>query len=318
MKAVTRTTYGGPDILSVKEIHRPKPKQNEILVKVKATTVNRTDTGILRGKPYLIRAFVGLRKPRHLTPGTDFSGEVVEVGSSVTEFKTGDRIWGLSDEGLQSQAEFMVIRANKAVVKIPDGINFEDAAASAEGAHYAYNFINKVKLDKTKKVMVYGATGAIGSAAVQLLKHYDCFVTAVGNSKNIDLIKSLGADKVVDYQRSDFTKDDIEYDFIFDAVGKSSFGECKPLMAEKCIYISSELGPGAQNLYYPLLKRFSKRRVVFPVPSKPKRTLEFMNKLLANKEFKPVIEKKHTIDQIKEVYKYVESGEKTGNVVIMY
>ncbi|MDY7395133.1 NAD(P)-dependent alcohol dehydrogenase [Aureibaculum sp. 2210JD6-5] len=319
MKAVLRSKYGSPEVLSVGEIIKPIPKDDEVLVRVYATTVNRTDCGILRGKPFLIRFFTGLFKPSSQIPGTDFAGKIESVGKKVTSFKIGDNVWGFNDEGLSSQAEYLTIREDKAVTLIPKGVSYDAMVSCGEGAHYAYNFINKVNLTKDTKVLVNGATGAIGSSAVQLLKYYGVYVTAVGNTKNIDLIKSLGADKVFDYQKEDFTKDDEKYHFIFDAVGKSNFRECKHLLLPKGVYISSELGPNAENIYLPLTtKLFGNKRVIFPIPKNCKRSVLLLTKLIKEDKFKPVIDKKYSIDQIKEAYTYVESGEKTGNVVIKY
>jgi len=319
MKAITRTKYGTPEVLEIKEIEIPSPKKKEVLIRVHATTVNRTDCGILTGKPYLMRAFTGLFKPKLQVLGTDFAGEVVGLGDDVTTFKVGDRVWGLKDEGLSSQAQYMTFHSDKAISHIPENFSYQEAAASAEGAHYAYNFINKVNLEPGAKVLVYGATGAIGTAAVQILKHNQAYVTAVGNTKNMDLIKSLGADKLWNYETEDFTKDDEKYDFIFDAVGKSSFGACKTLLKPKGVYISSELGPGNENLYLPLLTKIKGgKRVIFPIPSNWKRTITFMTKLIENNEYKAVIDRTYEIEQFKEAYEYVASGQKTGNVVMTF
>ncbi len=317
MKAATRTHYGAPTVLEVKEVPRPKPKDKEVLVKVYATTVNRTDCGILRGKPYLIRLFTGLFGPSALVPGTDFAGKIEAVGKKVSTLSVGDRVWGLHDEGLQTQAQYMVIREDKSIVQIPANISYEDAVASAEGAHYAYNFITKVPLKKGDKVLVNGATGAIGSAAVQLLKHFGAYVTAVGNTKNITLINALGADKTIDYLTTDFTLDRERYHFVFDAVGKSSFGRIKHLLLPKGVYISSELGPGSENIYLPLLTWFQRgKRVIFPIPVNCRRSILFLSELLAKGSFQPVIDRKYPLKEIKEAYQYVESGEKTGNVIL--
>lgn len=317
MKAITRTTYGGPEVLQLKEIPKPIPKENELLIRVHATTINRTDCGILTGKPYIIRAFTGLTKPRDLIPGTDFAGQVESIGKNVKSFKLGDRVWGLHDEGLASQAEYMTIRADKAVTRIPEKVSYEEAVVCAEGAHYAYNFLNKFKIDNSSKVLVNGATGAIGSAAVQLLKYYGATVTAVGNTKNIELIKSLGADKVYDYQKEDFTQDTERYHFVLDAVGKSTFSKCKHLLLPKGIYVSSELGPNAQNLYLPLITKLKGgKRVVFPLPINCKRSIIFLTELLETGKFKGVVDKVYQPEQIMEAYNYVLSGQKTGNVIL--
>ena len=317
MKAIIRTTYGSPEVLQLKDIPTPIPKDDEVLIRVHATTINRTDCGILTGKPYIIRAFTGIFKPRDLVPGTDFAGQIEAVGEKVTAFKAGDRVWGLQDEGLASQAEYMTIREDKAITHIPENVSYQEAVVCGEGAHYAYNFITKVKIEKGTKVLVNGATGAIGSSAVQLLKHFGATVTAVGNTKNMAIIKSLGADKVFDYQKEDFTKDTEQYDFVFDAVGKSTFAKCKPLLTSKGVYISSELGPNAQNLYLPLITRLKGgKRVIFPFPSSCKRSVLLMTELMAQQKFKGVIDRVYSLEKVADGYNYVISGQKTGNVIL--
>lgn len=303
--------------MALENLEKPIPKADQILVRVHATTINRTDCGVVTGKPFIFRFFIGgLSKPRHIITGTDFAGEVVGIGAEVSQFKVGDKVWGLDDEGLQSQAQFLTIDATKAVVKMPEGYSYEEVAACAEGPHYAFNFLHKIKLKKGDKVMLNGATGAIGSAALQLLKNEGIYVTAVCNTKNIELIKSLGADRIYNYESEDFTKDTEEYNAVFDAVGKSRFPYCKPLLKEGGIYVSSELGNRLENLYLPLLTLFSKRQVKFPIPSNPKRSLEIMNDLLSSGKYKPVIDRTYAMSDIKEAYTYVMSGQKTGNVVL--
>ena len=317
MKAITRITYGTPEVLQLKDIPKPVPKENELLIRVHATTVNRTDCGILTGKPYIIRAFTGLFKPRDLVPGTDFAGQIEAIGKKVKTFQVGDRVWGLHDEGLASQAEYMTIREDKAVTQIPENIAYKEAVACAEGAHYAYNFMNKFNIDNNSKVLVNGATGAIGSAAIQLLKYFGATITAVGNTKNIALIKSLGADKVYDYQKEDFTQDTERYHFVLDAVGKSTFAKCKPLLLPNGIYVSSELGPNAQNLYLPLITKLKGgKRVIFPIPKSCNRSILFMTDLLKKQKFKSVIDRAYSIEQVAEAYNYVLTGNKTGNVIL--
>ncbi len=318
MKAITRTKYGNPNVLTINEINKPIPNANQILVRVHFTTVNRTDCGILAGKPFLIRFFTGLFKPSSLVPGTDFAGVVVEIGKNVKRFKIGDRVWGLNDEGLASQAEFMKINEKEAVLHIPKNIQYNEAASCAEGAHYAYNFINKVKLKKGDKVLVNGATGAIGSAALQILKSFDVHVTAVGDTKNLNLLKELGADKVYNYEKENFTELDKEkYRFVFDAVGKSTFTDCKKVLLPKGVYISSELGPNAENLYLPLITKIKGgQKVIFPIPSNCKRSLLFIADLMGKGRFKAVIDRTFKPEEIAKAYTYVQSGQKTGNVLI--
>jgi NADPH:quinone reductase-like Zn-dependent oxidoreductase len=200
---------------------------------------------------------------------------------------------------------------------MPDNLSFDEAAALTEGAHYALVDIRAAKVEKGQNVLVYGATGAIGSAAVQLLKHFGATVTAVCNTKNLGLVKSLGADTIIDYQTQDFTKTVDKFEFIFDAVGKSSFGACKPLLTEKGIYISTELGKNGENLLLALTTAFSGgKKLLFPIPSISKQDVLFLKELAETGEFKPVIDRHYNLDQIVEAYKYVESGQKTGNVVL--
>jgi NADPH:quinone reductase-like Zn-dependent oxidoreductase len=320
MRAITRYQYGQADVLQIKEIEIPKPKKSEILIRVHCTTVNRTDCSILMGKPFLVRLFTGLLTPSSEVPGTDFAGEVMQIGDQVKKFKVGDRVWGLNDQGLASQAEFMKIDENGPVALIPGNTSYDHAVASAEGAHYAYNFINKISLQKGDKVLVNGATGAIGSAALQLLKSLDLYVTAVGNAQNRPLLKSLGADKIFDFEKEDFTEvDDERYNFIFDTVGKSSFAKCKKLLLPNGIYLSSELGPHGENLYLPLVTRLKRgKKVIFPIPQNCKRSLNYVGQLLEVGKFKAIIDRYYQPEEIKKAYHYVQSGRKTGNVIIRF
>lgn len=317
MKAAVRFDYGPPDVIRIKEMPRPVPKPDEVLIKVHAATVNRTDCANLTAKPLIMRFVIGLLKPKLPITGTDFSGVVEAVGVQVTQFKVGDKVWGFKDAGLSSHAEFITFPEGGAMVTVPDGISFEQAAASAEGAHYAYNIINKVKLIAGQKAVVNGATGAIGSALVQLLRVNQIDVTAVCGKEHLDIVRSLGASKVIDYQSQDFTKDTEVYDFVFDAVGKSTFGKCKPLLKDRGIYISSELGPYSQNPFFALITPFlGGKKVIFPVPLNPKASLVLMRGLLQAGKFNPVIDKCYPLADIADAYRYVMSGRKIGNVIV--
>ncbi len=318
MKAAIRKKYGGPEVLSVQEVPIPVPKDHELLVKVHATTVNRTDCGALWGKPFIFRFFVGFPKPKQLSTGTDFAGVVEAVGKKVNGFQPGDRVFGFNDTNLGSHAEYLAVKANDRVNKLPKGISFETAAASPEGAHYAWNYIRKTGMKAGHHVLVYGATGAIGSAAVQILKYLGVHVTAVCNTKNVERIKSLGPDKVIDYETEDFTEGGEQYDFVLDAVGKSSFGICKKILKPGGKYMSSELGPGNENLYLPLLTRWRKRRMVFPLPEDIKSSLELLQELFAKNAFHPIIDRTYPLEQIADAFTYVNSGQKTGNVLLKF
>jgi NADPH:quinone reductase-like Zn-dependent oxidoreductase len=320
MKAVVYTQYGPPDVLQLKEVEKPAPRENEILLKVYATTVNRTDNATIQAIPFFARLGTGLFKPKKETPGTEFAGEVEAVGKKVSTLKVGDKVFGFDDSGSRSHAQFMTISEDKAMT-IPENITYEQAAPCTEGAHYAYNFINKVNLKKGQKVLVNGATGAIGSAAVQLLKYFDVNVTAVCDTKNIELVKSLGADKVIDYTKEDFTKDDQKYNFVFDTVGKSSFFKCKQLLQPGGVYSSSDLGYMAQNIFLPLITPIIKpmianKKTIFPMPTDIRGSLLLIKKLIEQGKFKAVIDRKYPLEQIVEAYRYVEKGQKIGNVVV--
>ena len=321
MKAIVYTKYGPPDVLELKEVERPAPKDNEVLIRIYATTVNRTDCATIRAKPFFARLFTGMFKPKKQIPGTEFAGKIEEIGKNVKSLKVGDKVFGFDDQGSGSHAQYMTISEDKGLTTIPKNVTYEQAAASTEGAHYAYNFIKKVNLKSGQKVLVNGATGAIGSAAVQLLKYFDVNVTAVCNTKNIELVKSLGANKVIDYTKEDFTKDEEKYNCDFDAVGKSSFAKCKPLLKPGGVYISSDLGYMAQNVFLPLITPIIKpmignKKTVFPIPTDIRRSILLIKKLIEQGKFKTVIDRKYPLEQIVEAYKYVETGHKKGNVVI--
>ena len=318
MKAIIRETYCNFSNIQIKELPKPKPKSNEILVKIHASTINRTDCAVVNGKPFIFRFFVGFPKPKKIVLGTDFSGEIIEVGNKITKFKVGDKVFGFYDQGIGSQAEFATFTEEQPIEIMPSNISYEQATASLEGGHYALNFLNKVEVNATHKVLLNGATGGIGSVLLQFLKHYGCYVTAVCNTKNIDLIQSLGADKIYDYEQEDFTTDTERYDFIFDAVGKSTFKKCKPLLKEKGVYISSELGEGIENLYLPLTTKFSNKKVIFPMPTDIHGSVRTIKDLLEKEALKPVIDRVISVDEAIENYKYVNSGQKTGSVVIRF
>lgn len=317
MKAATRRQYCSPQDLKVELVPMLVLKDHDVRIRVHATTVNRTDLAVLSGKPYIMRLFTGLFKPKMPTPGTDFAGIIDAVGDKVQAFKIGDKVWGFNDEGLASQATFMCFSENGNIGLMPENISFEQAAASLEGVHYARNFINKVTLQSGQQVLVNGASGAIGSALVQFLKCHQLTVTAVCGTENVARIQALGADRVIDYKTSDFTQETTQYDFVFDAVGKSTFSKCKPLLKEKGIYISSELGPNAQNPFLALITPlFGGKKVIFPLPIDIKASMVFIKDLIEKGQFTPLIDRTYTLEDITAAYQYVALGQKIGNVVV--
>jgi NADPH:quinone reductase-like Zn-dependent oxidoreductase len=318
VKAAVHTRYGPPEVVRISKVEKPTARDNEVLVKIHATTVNRTDCAYRAAKPFIImRLLTGLVTPRVTVLGNEFSGVVEAVGSGVTTFDVGDRVFGYNEGPFGAHAEYMAIPENGSMATMPANLTFEEAAPSTEGSHYALSFIRKARIQAGQHVLVYGATGAIGSAAVQLVKHLGATVTAVCDTNNVELVRGLGADKVIDYTAEDFTSDEQTYDVVLDAVGKSSFGRCKRLLKPGGIYLSSELGPFSQNpimaLITPLL---GGKKVMFPIPNHDQEMVRHLKELIESGQFKPVIDKQYPLDQIVEAYRYVETGRKIGNVVI--
>jgi NADPH:quinone reductase-like Zn-dependent oxidoreductase len=263
-----------------------------------------------------MRFVLGLFKPKKIITGTDFAGEVISIGNKVQAWKIGDRVFGFNDAGYESQAEYLCTSAEN-IFPIPENLNYKEAAASLEGAHYAYSFIQKVNLKPGQSILINGASGGIGSALLQFVRQYDVKITATCNTKNIERIQSLGADRMIDYTKEDFTqKREWKYDVIFDAVGKSTFGQCKSLLKKKGVYISSELGPYLQNVFYPLFTVLTNKKVFFPIPHNTKETIPYISHLLEKGKFKPIIDREYPLEEIAEAYTYVLKGEKTGNVLV--
>lgn len=317
MKAAVHTKYGPPEVVQLMDVPNPIPTNDEVLLKVYASTVNRTDCGFRSAEYFISRFWSGLFKPKHQILGCEFAGIIEEIGSDVSTFKVGDRVFGYNDKEFGGHAEYLTCKENGALAVIPNGMSFTEAAALTEGSHYALSNIRASKIKEGEFALVYGATGAIGSAAVQLLKALGVHVTAVCNSKNVELVRSLGADCVIDYQTQDYTKSEQLYNVIFDAVGKSSFRICKPLLTQKGIYISTELGKNGANVFLALCTPlFKGKKVLFPIPSISMEIVNYIKSLAEEGKFTPVIDRIDNLENIIEVYHYVESGQKTGNVVL--
>jgi len=318
MKAAVNTSYGPPHVVRISEVEKPAATDNEVLVKVHATTVNRTDCGWRAAKPFITRFFTGLVRPRVTVLGNEFAGEVEAVGSGVTSFEVGDRVFGFNGTRFGAHAEYMAMPEDGLLATIPANLTYEEAVPSTEGSQYALSLIRNAKVQRGQDVLVNGATGAIGSAAVQLLKHLGAEVTAVCDTRNVELVKRLGADRVIDYTAEDFTKDEQTYDVVCDAVGKSSFGRCRRLLKPGGIFLSSDLGPLSQNPILALVTPlFGGKKVLFPIPRKPDQEMaRYFRELIESGAFKPLIDRRYPLDQIVEAYRYVETGQKIGNVVI--
>jgi NADPH:quinone reductase-like Zn-dependent oxidoreductase len=318
MKAIIHTKYGPPEVLQLKDIPKPIPKDNEVLIKIYATTVNRTDCGFRSAEYFISRFFSGLFKPKNQVLGNEFAGIIESTGKNVTTFHSGDKVFGYNDVTFGANAEFMIMPETGAMTTMPANLTFEEAACITEGGHYALCDMRAAKVKAGQNVMIYGATGAIGSAAVQLAKYFGASVTAVCNTKNVELVKKLGADVVVDYTKEDFTKTGQTFDFVFDAVGKTSFSACKPILVKNGIYISTELGKNGGNVFLAITTKFSGgKRVLFPLPTISKEDVQFLKKLVITGHYKPVIDRHYLLEEIIEATRYVETGQKTGNVVIV-
>lgn len=317
MKAAVQTRYGPPEVVRIAEVEKPTTKDNEVSVKVHATTVNRTDCACRAAKPFFMRFFTGLIRPRATILGNEFAGVVEAVGSGVTSFEVGDKVFGYNEGPFGAHAEYMSIPEHGSLAIMPANVTYEEAAPSTEGSHYALSHIRAAKIQSGQDVLVNGATGAIGSAAVQLLKSLGANVTAVCDKDNVELVRGLGADRVIDYTAEDFTRDEQTYDVVLDSVGKSSFGRCKRLLKPGGIYLSSELGPLAQNPFLALITPLlGGKKVLFPIPKHDQEMVGYFKELIESGEFKPVVDRMYPLDQIVEAYRYVATGQKIGNVVI--
>jgi NADPH:quinone reductase-like Zn-dependent oxidoreductase len=317
LRAVVHERYGPPEVLRIDEVERPRPKDDEVLVAIRATSVTRADAHLRAGTPLVTRLQSGLRRPKRQILGHELAGEVVEIGAAVTEFQVGDRVFGaLPYLALRTgaHADFMAIREAWPLAKIPAGMGYEQVAGVAEGAFYALNAYRPVGLEG-KDVLVYGASGSIGTAGVQLAKHFGANVTAVCNTKNVELVRSLGADEVIDYLQEDFTKNGETYDVVFDAVGKHSFRRCKASLKPGGVYLPTD---GFRNIFLWLFhKRFGDRKVVFELPPRFRKDDVFLlAELLETGRYRPVIDRVYPLEEVVEATRYVETEQKTGNVVL--
>jgi len=323
MRAVVHDRYGPPDVLRLEEVERPAPKKDEVLVKVHATTVNRFDVHTREANQrsgavvmLLSRLVSGLRRPRRRILGTEFAGEIETIGAAVTEFAAGDRVFGNSGLGFGAHAEFMCIRETGRIAQMPAGASFEEAAPLTDGGLNALWCLRVADLRKGQRILVYGASGAIGTAAVQLAKHFGADVTAVCNTKNVELVRSLGADRVIDYTQEDFTRNGETYDVIFDAVGKHSFKRCKDSLKLGGVYLPTD---GFGNLLLALwTPRFGDKKVLFQLPPRyTKVDVVFLRELVEAGSYHAVIDRSSPLEEVVEASRYVETEQKTGNVVLI-
>ena len=316
MRAVVYDEYGSPDVLRVAEVERPEPKEDEVLVKIHATTVNQTDCGWRSAKPFIVRYFIGLRRPKRRILGMELAGEVEAVGAAVTEFAVGDEVFGVG--GFGAHAEYACKRESASIAAKPTGTTFAEAAAVCDGACIALSCLRDADLRPGRSVLVYGASGSVGTAAVQLAKHFGADVTAVCNTKNVELVRSLGADRVIDYTREDYTKHGETYDVVFDAVGKTSFRRCRRLLKRGGLYVETDLGFMWHVPPLALLSRWiGDKRVKIGMAKYTKQDILFLKELIEAGKYRAVIDRSYLLEQVVEATRYVETGDKTGNVVLV-
>ena len=308
--------YGAPEVVHVAEVGVPVVGARDVRVAVHSTTVNRTDCGFRAGKPFFVRAFTGPLRPRARILGNEFAGVVESVGEAVTRFSVGDRVFGYSGR-FGAHAELLLVPEEGLIAPVPAGLSFRDVAAGTEGAHYALSVIWKAGIRGGQDVLVNGATGGIGSAAVQLLADLGARVSGVCGAEYVDLVSGLGADRVIDRDAVDFTHDEHRYDVVFDAVGKSSFGRCRRLLKPRGLYLTTDLGPWSQNVVLPVVTRLGRgRRVMLPLPIENREIIEYLRDRIASGRFRPVVDRDYPLAQIVDAYRYVETGQKVGNVII--
>lgn len=315
MKAIIYTQYGAPEVLQLKEVEKPSPKDNEILVRIKATAVNSGDWRLRKADPFAVRLFFGLMKPKLNILGSVFSGEVEGVGKAVKLFKEGDQVFGHMDMRLGAYAEYKCLPENGTIALKPGSLTHAEAAVIPFGGVTALHFLKKAAIKSGQKVLINGASGAVGSAAVQLAKHFGALVTGVCSTANIDLVKSLGANNVIDYTKEDFTQNGEKYDVIFDSVNKVSFTSCIKSLNKSGLLILSAAGVPE------MLKGFwssmtSSKKVLTGVISHSAKDIAFLKELIENGKLKPVIDRSYSLEQMAEAHAYVEKGHKKGSVAI--
>jgi NADPH:quinone reductase-like Zn-dependent oxidoreductase len=317
MKAVVYTKYGSPDVLQLQEVAKPAPKDHEVLIKIFATTVTSGDCRLRKADPFVIRFFNGLTKPQKITIlGNELAGEIEEVGKNVKLFRKGDKVFGQTGMNLGANAEYICLSEDAALVIKPSNISYEEAATIPFGGNTALHFLKKGNIRRGQKVLIYGASGSLGTAAIQIAKYFGAEVTGVCSATNIELVKSLGADKMIDYTKEDFTQSGQTYDIIFDTIGKSSFSGCLKSLKQNGIYLRAvhlALSSIVRGLWTSMT---GNRKVIGGVATELKGNLVFLIELIEAGKLMPVIDRYYPLEQIAEAHRYVDKGHKKGNVAI--
>lgn len=315
MKAVVHDRYGPPEVLRIEDVEKPVPREDEVLIRIVASTMNRTDCGLRSADFIVSRLFTGLVRPRHRISGMEFAGVIESIGASVTAFSIGDAVFGV--KGFGAHAAYVCIREGAVVTVKPRAVSFATAAAATDGAGLALACLRAAGLRAGQSILVYGASGAVGTAAVQLARHLGADVTAVCSARSVELVRSLGAGEVIDYTAGDFTRSGRTYDVVFDSVGRTSFRRCRRLLKHGGTFVETDLGFLLHVLPLAFLTRwFGSRKVVLGITRFSKEDVVMLASLLESGEFVPVIERTYPLEQVVEAARYVETGQKTGNVVL--
>jgi NADPH:quinone reductase-like Zn-dependent oxidoreductase len=318
MKAVVQDRYGPPEVLRIEDVPKPVPAPDEVLVRIRATGVTRSDAHLRAGDPFFTRFMSGLRRPKRRILGHELAGEVEAVGTAVTEFEVGERVFGALPYlalSTGAHAEYMCVPERFPLAPMPDGMSFEEAGGIGDGALLTLNALRPAGRLDGKRILVYGASGSIGTAGVQLAKHFGAHVTAVCNTKNVELVRSLGADEVIDYLQEDFTRNGETYDVVFDAVGRHSFRRSKRSLAPGGVYLPTD---GLRNFFLWLLhKRVGDKKVKFELPPRMrKEDVLFLKRLIEAGEYRAVIDRAYPLEDVVEAHRYVDTHQKVGNVVL--
>lgn len=321
MKAMITTSYGSPDVFKLENVAKPVPTSNQVLIKIYASAVTKADTMMRTGSPFIGRLFTGIRKPKHAIWGTGFAGVIESIGSEVTLFKVGQKVFGESIDTMGAYAEYITVPENGIIAHLPKNLNFEEAAGICDGGITSLNFlVNLGNIKAGQKVLINGASGSLGTAAIQIAKHYGAEVTGVCSSNNRDLVKKIGADHVIDYTLQDFTLSESSYDLIYDTVGTRSYKECSKALTEQGIYLSPVLGMRLiANMV--LTAIFGKKKAKFSATGalplqETKRLMDQLLEIVEVGDMKPVIDRAYPLEQLAQSHRYVDAGHKKGNVVL--